>query len=169
MKKTKSSCLSLLPPGSLFQAAFWSSAGCMSHVSQQLSACLSPVPHMKWHSAIPKGSCRGFLPQIPVPRVQLLTLPLSLSKSASAWQEPVFSSVSSRGDKQKMLPGMLEIKLMVAAGSDRVCSCGMLWQIHQEALSHKTPRSLQGNSCPSSVFMLLWIAWLMQEQKKKGR
>lgn len=43
-------------------------------------------------------------------------------------------------------------------GEWQVCSCGMLWQIHQEALSHKTPRSLQGNPCPSSVFMLLWIA-----------
>lgn len=124
MKKTKRPCLPLLPPGSVFLTAFWSSAGHMSHVSQWFSACLSPVSHVKLHSAIPEGSCRGFLPQIPVPRAGLLNLPLSLSKSASAWEKPVLSSVSSRGDKQKMLPGMLEIKLMVAAGSDRFALVG---------------------------------------------
>lgn len=124
MKKTKRPCLPLLSPGSLFLTVFWSSAGWMSHVSQQLSACLSPVSHVKQHSAIPEGSCRGFLPQIPVPRAGLLTLPLSLSKSDTAWKCPCFPQWVQEGTNRKTLPGMLEIKLMVAAGSDRFALVG---------------------------------------------
>lgn len=88
-----------------------------------------PVSQVKQHSDV--HSCRGFLPQIPDPRSLCpqpgcsLHLPLSRSQPA-AREEPVLSSVSSTGDKWKALAGTLEIKLMVALGSDRFCSRGLL-------------------------------------------
>lgn len=122
MKKTKTLLSATSFSFSLFQQPFGAQqVACHMFLSSIVPACpLFPT----WSSTqpSPKAPTEAFCPRALCP--ELLTLPLCLSNSARASEKPVLSSVSSRGDTQKMLPGVLEMKLMVAAGSDRFALVG---------------------------------------------
>lgn len=102
-------------------------------VTRFSAALYMSFPHFSHEAALsyPLRHPRNLLPRLPAPNPHAHSPParfasLSLKVNQQPKKKPVLSSVSSTGDKRKALAGMLEIKLMVAPGSDRFCSRGLL-------------------------------------------